>query len=329
VAGRLRARVQQTLRERALLPGVDTLLVACSGGPDSQALLHVLAALREEHAFRLLAAGVDHGLRVDAVHELASAGRLAAALDVPFAVLRVEVEPGPSRQAQARAARYRALLAHAREQHAQAVAVGHTLDDQAETVLARLLRGTGVEGLSAIDPRRPDGVLRPLVDAPRSLVRAYLVEQALEFASDPSNADPRYLRTRIRERVLPALLAENPRACEALAHLADDAREAAALLNAHSDQQLARAAGDLAPLRASTPAEQRRLLKRLVENEVGVELRRRHVEALQRSLHVGGEVRLPGGISACFDPGGGVSFATVSKRGRGSPRPTKQPKRGA
>jgi tRNA(Ile)-lysidine synthase len=145
--------VRASLHERGLLRGVESLLVACSGGPDSQALLHVLAALRQEHGCRLLAASVDHGLRADAECDVAVAGRLAAALELPFVALRVEVERGPSRQAQARVARYRALLACAREQGAQAVAVGHTLDDQAETVLARLLRGTGIEGLAAIDPR--------------------------------------------------------------------------------------------------------------------------------------------------------------------------------
>jgi tRNA(Ile)-lysidine synthase len=320
--------VRETLRERALLRGVDTLLVACSGGPDSQALLHALAALRPEHGCKLLAASVDHGLRPDAAEDVAVAGRLAAALEVPFVALRVEVASGPSRQAHARVARYAALLACAHERGAQAVAVGHTLDDQAETVLARLLRGTGVEGLAAIDPRRPDGVLRPLIDAPRSLVRAYCAEHELAFASDPSNVDPRYLRTRIRERLVPALLAENPRACEALAHLADDARDAAALLSAQSDAQLARFAGDLRQLRACPAAEQRRVLKRLVEREMGIELRRRHVAALQRALLVGGEVRLPGGVSARLEAAGTVSFATVSKRGRGTQRPTKQRKRG-
>jgi hypothetical protein len=148
------------------------------------------------------------------------------------------------------------------------------------------------------------------------------------------------LRTRIRERLLPALLAENPRACEALSHLADDAREAAALLTAHSDAQLAQRAGDLSWLRAASPAEQRRVLKRFVERETGIELSRRHITALQRLLHVSrstpsgggakrGEVRLPGGVSAQLDQAGRVSFATVSKRSRGAQRPTRQPKRGA
>jgi tRNA(Ile)-lysidine synthase len=317
------------LRDRELLRGVSKLLVACSGGPDSQALLHVLASLRGEHACALVAVSVDHGLRADAERDVAVAQNLANALAVPFVALRVEVAKGPSRQAQARVARYAALLACAREQGAECVAVGHTLDDQAETVLARMLRGTGVEGLAAIAPRRADGVIRPLIDAPRRLVHAYVAEHQLESAFDPSNADARYLRTRIRRQLLPALLAENPRACEVLAHLSDDARDAALLLAEAADVLIARARGDARLLSAASPAEQRRALKRWVERDTEVALRRRHVVALQRMLRVGGEVRLPRGMSAQLDEAGRLTFVTVSKRSRGAPRPTKEPKRGA
>ncbi|HEX6245526.1 MAG TPA: tRNA lysidine(34) synthetase TilS, partial [Polyangiales bacterium] len=146
--------MQATLLQRQLFQGARRVLVACSGGPDSQALLHVLWALRAEHGCALSVAGVDHGLRADAAAELQLAARLALQLGLPFHALRVEVERGASLQAQARAARYAALLACAREQGAERVAVGHTQDDQAETVLARLLRGTGIDGLGAIEPRR-------------------------------------------------------------------------------------------------------------------------------------------------------------------------------
>jgi tRNA(Ile)-lysidine synthase len=327
--------VLATLRERELLSGATRVLVACSGGPDSQVLLHVLQALRAEHGCELLAASVDHGLRADAQRDVATAAALAQALDVQFLPLRVEVAAGASRQAQARAARYAALLDCAHAQGATRVAVGHTLDDQAETVLARILRGTGLLGLGAIAPRRADGVVRPLIDAPRALVRRYAQEQALMYVEDPSNSDPRYLRTRIRQALLPWLLAENPHACEALAHLADDARDAAEPLLRDADALLARAhdANETeAPgsvLASATPAEQRRVLKRWVERDLGLELRRRHVVALQRMLQVGGEVRLPKGITATLDRAGRLTFATVSKRSRGAPRPSGEHERGA
>jgi tRNA(Ile)-lysidine synthase len=333
--------VRTTLLERGLFQGARRVLVACSGGPDSQALLHVLAALQREHGCVLMAAAVDHGLRPEAARELAGAERLARALGLPFHGLRVEVPPGASLQAQARAARYAALLACAHAHGAECVAVGHTLDDQAETVLARLLRGTGLEGLAAIEPRRADGVVRPLIDAPRALVHAYGAELALEAAHDPSNDDPRFLRVRIRHGLLPALARENPRLTQALANLADDAREAASALTQQAEELLSQARSGVHILREAPGPLRRRALRRWVERELGalardsgrepqaeargsageppkVALQRRHIVALERMLWVGGEVRLPGSVVAILDASGKkITFAPVSKRGRG------------
>src|SRR5262245_8818481 len=130
-----------------MIPRDARVLCACSGGPDSAAMLVALARLAPELGFELVAASVDHGLRADAAHDVAIASRQAAALQVPFHALRIEVAAGASIQAQARSARYEALLRLAAELGASRVAVGHTRDDQAETVLARLLRGSGLVGL--------------------------------------------------------------------------------------------------------------------------------------------------------------------------------------
>jgi tRNA(Ile)-lysidine synthase len=324
----LLARVRSTLRTRGLLGCARRVLVACSGGPDSQALLHVLWSLRDEHGCVLLAASVNHGLRAGAEHDVAVARSLADALGVPFFALQVQVPAGASRQAQARGARYQALLACAREHAAECVAVGHTQDDQAETVLARLLRGTSVEGLSAIAPARADGVVRPLIDAPRDLVHAYVAQQQLAHVRDPSNDDPQYLRVRVRKQLLPRLAAENPQIGAQLAHLADDARAAAALLAAQADGLIARAALDLRVLLEAPEAARRRALKRWVERETSSSLRRQHVAALERMLSVGGEVRLPGGMLARLEAGR-LTFALVLKRGRGVRRPNQEPEKGA
>lgn len=312
------------MSSRGLLRSGQRVLVACSGGPDSQALLHVLWALRAEHGCSLSVASVDHGLRPDAHQDVAVAGRLAAALGLPFSALRVQVAQGASRQAQARAARYSALLAAARQQGAACVAVGHTLDDQAETVLARLVRGTSIEGLSAIAPFRDDGVVRPLIDAARAVVHAYLAEHALEFVSDPSNTDTRYLRVRLRRELWPLLLRENPQINKHLGHLADDAREAAEQLAAQADRLIVSAMLDLQALRDAAGSERRRALKRWVERETRCVLHRQHIVALERMLWAGGEVRLPGGVLAKLDAGR-LTFVPVSKRGRGMQRPNKQP----
>ncbi len=319
--------MRATLVERELFPRSGTVLVACSGGPDSQVLLHVLHTLRAEHGCSLIAASVDHGLRVEAGRELDLAERLAGSLGVPFVRLRVEVAPGASLQAQARRARYAALVACASEHGAVRVAVGHTVDDQAETVLARLIRGTGLEGLSAIEPHRSDGVVRPLLDAPRSLVHAYQRALSLAAAQDPSNEDERFLRVRIRRQLLPVLARENPQVAQLLAHLADDAREGAAALAVLADEVLDRARGAeglRALLEAKGPVR-RRALRRWAEQAAGATLRRHHIVALERMLSVGGEVRLPGGTLAVLDAAAGLTFRRVSKRGRGGLRRIQEP----
>jgi tRNA(Ile)-lysidine synthase len=297
-------------------------LVACSGGPDSQALLHVLHALRQEHGCALSVVGVDHGLRPEAPGELELARQLAAQLGLDFVSLRVVVPRGASRQAQARNARYAALLDHARAVGAQRIAVGHTLDDQAETVLARLLRGSGLEGLGATAPKRADGVVRPLFDAPRALVHAYIGAMGVPFASDPSNQDPRYLRVRVRHALLPALSAENPRIAQQLAQLADDAREAGELLASRAEGALARAHGDVRALREEPSLVRRFALKREIERHTGAPLSRAHLMAVERMLveEWRGHVRVPGDVLVSVEREGALSFEAVTKRGRGTRR---------
>jgi tRNA(Ile)-lysidine synthase len=324
--------VRTTLVERALFPVGGRVLVACSGGPDSQALLHVLHALRDIHGCGLIAASVDHGLRPEAAGELNLVEALAGSLRVPFVRLHVHVPCAASLQAQARRVRYQALLACAEQQGAVRIAVGHTLDDQAETVLARLVRGTGLEGLSAIEPHRADGVVRPLLDAERALVHRYVRESELSAAQDPSNEDVRFLRVRIRRQLLPALTQENPRVIQLLANLADDAREGAEALGALADAVLsqARSANDcLATLREAKGPVRRRALRRWAEQQTGVTLQRHHILALERMLSVGGEVRLPGGTIAALDATVGLTFKPVSKRGRGEQRRIQEPESGA
>ncbi|HEY6880088.1 MAG TPA: tRNA lysidine(34) synthetase TilS [Polyangiales bacterium] len=294
------------------------MLVACSGGPDSQAMLHVLHALREVHGCALSVAGVDHGLRPEAAAELAIAGELARSLGLAFQVLPVRVADGASRQAQARKARYAALLAHARGLGATRIAVGHTLDDQAETVLARLLRGSGIEGLGGAAPQRADGVVRPLIDSERALVHAYVAEAGVAVAHDPSNRDPRYLRVRVRDALLPALTRENPRLTQHLAQLADDAREAGSLLAAHAESALARGGGVRA-LREEPALVRRFALKRRIERETGVPLTRAHLMAVDRMLFAEtGHVRVPGDVLVSVARNGELSLAPVTQRGRGS-----------
>jgi tRNA(Ile)-lysidine synthase len=213
-------RVRAALREHDLVPRGSTVLVAVSGGPDSMALLHVLAGLRRRAGYGLFAHGVDHGLRAEATTELDVAARFARSLDVPFARTRVNVQPGSNIQARARTARWDALTAAAAEAGATRIATGHHADDRAETFLMRILRGTGKKGLAVLPPRA-GARIRPMIYARRSDIEAHIARHAIPHSVDPSNRDPRFLRTRVRHEVLPVLARIEPRIVEHIGTLAD------------------------------------------------------------------------------------------------------------
>jgi tRNA(Ile)-lysidine synthase len=218
---------ERLIRDERLFGRGDVVLCACSGGPDSGALLHVLALLRERLGHAVVAHGVDHGLREGAAAELDVARAVAEPLGVPFTVTRVALEPGANLQARARAVRYEALAGAAAAAGARVIATGHTADDRAETVLLRLLRGAGPRGLAVLPPRAPLPVsspaelVRPLLRARRGDVLAHLERHRLPFAQDPSNLDPRFTRVRVRREVLPLLEELSPTIVTHLCALAD------------------------------------------------------------------------------------------------------------
>lgn len=198
------------------------VLAAVSGGPDSIALLHVLALLQKKLGFTLVAHGVDHGLRAEAGAELDLAAGLAARLGVPFDRTRVTVADGGNLQARARAVRYEALRDAAARAGAHVIATAHHADDRAETFLLRLLRGSGPAGLAVLPARaRGEDLVRPLLRARRSDIEAHLMRHGLEVATDPSNRDPRFARVQVRTRLLPLLTELSPRIVEHLCALAD------------------------------------------------------------------------------------------------------------
>jgi len=197
----------------APLAQYDATLLAVSGGPDSTALLALAVewSRRTPGSPRLAAATVDHGLRKGSGEEAAAVGALCARFGVSHQILVWRGDKPSSRiQERARAARYGLLAAHARDIGAQAIVTAHHLDDQAETALFRLLRGSGVGGLRAMAASvELDGValLRPLLGvAKRDLITACEI-RSLAYVSDPANQDPRYARTRMR-RLAEALAAE-------------------------------------------------------------------------------------------------------------------------
>ncbi len=228
---RVRRAVATACDRRGVLRPGERVLVACSGGPDSTALLDALTRLAPPRAWRLHVAHVDHGLRPDSADEAVMVGSICARLGLPFNPLRVDVGPGPSLQDRARQARHRALTELGNDLGADVIALGHTADDQAETVLMRILSSATPGSLRGM-AEREGGRARPLLRVWREATLAYCAALGLEPLDDPSNRDRRFLRSRVRHDLLPALEAVFPGARRRLAVLADRQR---ALLGSPGD----------------------------------------------------------------------------------------------
>ena len=219
----LRARVADTIRRFRLCQPGQRVGVAVSGGADSVCLLHVLLELAPEWDLRLHVLHLNHQLRgEESMGDECFVRELAASMGLPGSFRSVDIAAAPGNLEEA--AR-RARLEFFRDEMSQGldrVATGHTRTDQAETVLFRLLRGAGGEGLAAIRPKTADGVVRPLLDVHRAEVEEYLRGRGIPWRTDSSNASPRFARNRIRHSLLPQLAREwNPAIGETLARTAD------------------------------------------------------------------------------------------------------------
>lgn len=301
------------------------VVVAVSGGADSTALLLALDELLKggRLALRLIVGHLDHGLRgtaggADAVWVAELAGTLGYEIRQGRAAMDEQVAAFPDNLEQAaRRARYQFLAATARECGAQSVLTAHTMDDQAETVLLRLLRGSGADGLGGMEAVRSlekgSSVLliRPLLGwAGRSRTEEYCRERGVEFRRDEMNEDVRFARVRVRKELLPLLQTFNGRIVEALARTASLLREDAATLNSAAAELLAaasvEASGDTPPLlrvpvlRAAPSALRRRAFRQWIAAGRG-DLRRLEmvhllaIEGLLMGERGGRIIELPGG----------------------------------
>lgn len=226
----LRGEIEAFFRKEAPLAPGDAVVVAFSGGPDSTALLLGMSRLP---GIRLAAAHLDHAMDPGSADRAREAARIAARLDVPFITERAEPKrngpaaPADSPEAAGRRARYELLERVRRDLGARWIATAHHRDDQAETVLLRLLFGSGLEGLAGIRPVH-GRIVRPLLGVPRSALLAALTSSGIEPVDDPTNRNLEVPRNHVRHRLLPSL---EPELSPTLARLAGKARAAGTVLD--------------------------------------------------------------------------------------------------
>lgn len=309
-------KVRATIQKYGMIADGERVVVGVSGGPDSVTLLHCLWRLRDERRMELHVAHVNHMLRGEASDEDEKYVReLGRRLGVAVRVERVDVgavarEKHLSREEAGREARYGFFFRLATEVGAAKIAVGQHADDQAETVLMRLVRGSGIDGLAGIPPVREGRVVRPLIEVTRGEIERYCREHKLQPRTDASNLEPEFARNKVRLVLLPLLEAEfNPRIRETLARTASVLREEAQFLAQCGAAAAARMARrdegrveiELRELASLHPAMRRRVVReaiRLCGGETG-RLQAVHIDGVTKLLEEGGvgaRLSLPGGI---------------------------------
>jgi tRNA(Ile)-lysidine synthase len=313
-------RVRAALARLGPVSPGQVILVGVSGGPDSMTLLHVLHELSRSAGFSVHAAHFDHGLRgATSAAEAGAVAETAARWGLPCVLERARDGAidglGHGLQAAARAARYEFLGRIADAVGAQWIATAHTADDQAETVVMRWLRGAGPAALAGM-PAIRGRVIRPLLGVTRAEIEAYVAEHGLAPARDPSNHDPRFLRARVRQDLMPALRAINPRAAETMARSAALLAEDAAWLDGQARAALDGLRGpsgsggvelDASRLEALPAVIRRRVIRFALEG-FGVRVDRvaaERIDAVSSGCAVrrSGSLTLGQGVSAEFSAG--------------------------
>jgi tRNA(Ile)-lysidine synthase len=272
-------KAKETIKKYVMLSGKERVLVGLSGGPDSVCLLHVLKNLNEEFRLDLSVLYVDHGLRPEeAFEEKEFCKNLCAKLNLPFLTKSIDVQSYAkknklNKQEAARELRYRVFDDTAHEINADKIALGHTADDQAETLIMRLLRGSGPTGLSGIPPVRGK-FIRPLIRIQRKEIKQYLEEEEIDFIVDSSNLKKDYLRNTIRLSLMPLIEEVNPNIIDTLSRTAAIFREeeryfeilvAKTLMKLISRKTDSRIELFLSPLEAMEKVILRRTLRRAID----------------------------------------------------------------
>lgn len=286
-------KLRAFLKEQALLSPGDRVIAAVSGGADSVAMLFALYLLRDELGITLEAAHFNHHLRgAESDRDEAFVTDFCRRYDIPLHLGSGRIVPGKKGlEAAARDARYAFL-----RRLPGKVATAHTADDNAETVLMRLIRGTGLKGLGAIAPVSGN-VIRPMLTVTRDDVEAFLEEYALPHVEDSSNGTDDFLRNRIRHGILPLMRAENPRIGENLSAMALLLRQDEACLQAMIPEEQV---PDVSRLKAMEPALRRRALERFLKAQGVREPEQIHILQAEQLLYhwsPSAAMQFPGGVT--------------------------------
>jgi len=309
-------KAKRIIKKHSMLAEKERVLIGLSGGPDSVCLLHVLHKLKDNFKLDLHALYIDHGLRPEEVpSEIRFCENLCENLTVPFITKSINVKSyaesrGMNRQEAARELRYMVFEETAYMINAQRIALGHTADDQAETLLMRLFRGSGPTGLSAIPPIRGI-IIRPLIEIERREIERFLEEEQIDFIVDSSNLRKDYLRNKIRSSLIPMLKEYNPAIIDTLSRTATIFREenkyldiivAKTMMRLVSRKTDARIEFFLSPVEVMDKVLLRRVLRKAIEETKGLRgISFTHIEDiidLIKSGKAGDRIYLPKGIRA-------------------------------
>ena len=293
-------QVRKTVKAHTMIAAGDTVVLGLSGGPDSLCLLHILKDMQHSLNFALQALHVNHLMRGEqAKEDEVWLSEHCRALGVPLSVVLFDVnakaaEEGISPEEAGRKARHGALLRQKAALESPCgglpkgsrvlIALAHNRDDQAETVLMRMLRGSGIHGIAGMEYVRSDGFIRPLLDTPRSEIEAYCEKKGLAPRWDSTNADRYYTRNKLRLEVLPLLEQEfNPNLKQTLARLSINAREDDECLQRLAEQAAKDCKGrfPIRELAAMEPALAKRVIRILLAREgLAEDVASAHLESL-------------------------------------------------
>ncbi len=310
-------RVRDTVRHYDMLRKGDRVMAAVSGGADSVCLLRSLLDIRRELGIEVIVANLDHGLRgAESEKDSEFVKRLSEDIGLECVHKKVSLGSGGKRgssvEERAREKRYAFLIESAAAKGCGAIATGHTMDDQAETVLLRFIHGSSLAGITGIPPVRHEGdlrIIRPLIRVERRDILSFLKKEGLEHVEDSSNLDMRFSRNRVRHEILPFLEKYNPRLKRSLVNLSDTLREDHLFIRTEKEKALSKhAGGEIGPV--AIKIKDMILQPRALRKEIFKELFRRaggNVKALTyrhwmdmdyflRAGNKGAALDFPGGI---------------------------------